>query len=109
MDQYTHHFIRLSDFSTLYAQYAFIDTADYLADDLFIQKQVKAIFGKELGKEGTPYRVVLCKVRKRDEPKFREALMELPNKMLLCGHPDYLNYCDELVKELGFSDARAAK
>ena len=44
--------------------------------------------------------MITCKVRKRDLPRFLEALEELPNKMLLCGHSDYIDYCNRLWESL---------
>lgn len=49
---------------------------------------------------GTPYRVIMCKCRKRDVSAFLAAIRELPNKMLLCGHPDYLTFCADLKKKV---------
>ena len=47
-----------------------------------------------------PYRVIMCKCRKRDVDPFLAAIRELPNKMLLCGHPDYLTFCEDLKKNV---------
>ena len=33
-------------------------------------------------------------------PAFMAAIRELPNKMLLCGHPDYLTFCEDLKKKV---------
>ena len=48
----------------------------------------------------TPYRVIMCKCRKRDVDAFLAAIRELPNKMLLCGYPDYLTFCADLKKNV---------
>ena len=55
-----------------------------------------------------PYVFVICKVRKRDTGKFLEALAKLPNKMLLCGHPDYIDFCHELRAEFDSAAAEEA-
>ena len=47
-----------------------------------------------------PYRVIMCKCRKRDVDAFLAAIRELPNKMLLCGYPDYLTFCADLKKNV---------
>ena len=47
-----------------------------------------------------PYRVIMCKCRKRDVDAFLAAIRELPNKMLLCGYPDYLTFCADLKKKI---------
>ena len=48
-------------------------------------------FESEYTKEGSPYRAILCRVRKRDVPEFLAVLEELKKKMLLCGHLDYVS------------------
>ena len=55
-------------------QYVFLDSEDYLADQLF------------------------CKIRKRDEKKFLDALSEMYDKMLLMGYKDYQEVCDNFIR-----------
>lgn len=81
----------IEKFSFFHNYFAIIDTADYLADQLFIKHQVRVRFGLEFVCPDAPYRVIMCKCRKRDVDAFLAAIRELPNKMLLCGYPDYLN------------------
>lgn len=87
------HFIPLKTRSLLFRHYAFVDTKDYLADQLFIQKKVQVSFGCELVCPDSDYCVIFCKLRKRDEANFLTALQKLPSKMLLLGHTDYLDFC----------------
>lgn len=47
-----------------------------------------------------PYRVIICRCRKRDVSSFMAAASELTNKMLLCGHPDYPAFCDDLRQKI---------
>lgn len=86
----------LRRFSLLYEHFAFLDTADYLADSLFIKHEVTVAFGDEYISEDTPYRVIFCKCRKRDVQRFLQALEELTNKMIICGYSDYPKYCQKL-------------
>ena len=88
--QYYQHIDRLS---LRYAYYAFLDTDVYLADQLFIKHQVRVRFREEYVRNDSPYRVIFCQVRKRDRMRFLAAMEELPNKMLLLGHTDYLETC----------------
>ena len=83
-------------FSLLYDHFAYLDVMPYAADRLFVKHQVTVHFGREYGKQGTPYRIILCKVRKRDVGRFREAMAELPDKLRLLGHIDYLEVCRTL-------------
>lgn len=89
----------IEKFSFFHNYFAIIDTADYLADQLFIKHQVRVGFGPEFVCPDAPYRVIMCKCRKRDVDAFLAAIRELPNKMLLCGYPDYLTFCADLKKQ----------
>lgn len=100
MSQHCHHYERMEKFSFRYAYYAFIDLPEYLADGLFVRHKVRVSFGSEFSHPGEQYRMITCKVKKRDLPRFLEALEELPNKMLLCGHTDYIDYCNALWDKL---------
>lgn len=82
--------------SLRYAYYAFLDTDAYLADPIFIKHQVRVRFREEYVRNDSPYRVIFCQVRKRDRMRFLAAMEELPNKMLLLGHTDYLETCCSL-------------
>lgn len=86
----------LEKFSLLYDYYAYFDTKDYLADNLFIKHKVTVHFMQEYAHDGTEYIVILCKCRKRDSAAFCAALQELPKKMLICGHRDYMEFCKEI-------------
>ncbi|MCD8189197.1 MAG: hypothetical protein LUD78_03085 [Clostridiales bacterium] len=91
---------KLDKASLRFYYYAFIDTGEYLADQLFIKHEVKVNFGKEFCKEGANYRVIFCRVKKQDENEFLAALAELNRKMLLLGHIDYPAFCANIKKEL---------
>ena len=87
---------KLSRFSLFYDYFAFLDVEPYAADQLFIQHQVTVHFVREYGKPDTPYRIVLCKVRRRNTDRFHAAMAELPGKLRLLGHADYLEICRRL-------------
>lgn len=94
------NFLSLERRSLSHRFYAYLDSGDYLADGLFIKHQVCVKFLQEYGKDGFSYLMVFCRIRKRDEVAFLNALRELPNKMLLCGHPDYLAQCQQFIKKI---------
>ena len=100
LEESTIHYEKLQKFSLLNSYYAFLDTEEYLADNLFIQHQVTVHFCTEYERPGEPYRVILCRVRKSDEDRFLAALNELPRKMIIFGHTDYLEYCHGLWQKL---------
>ena len=84
------YYTRLQKLSLLNCHYMFFDTEEYLADALFIRHQVTVNFQCEYVAPDGSYLAVFCSVRKKDEDEFLEALRELPDKMLLFGHSDYL-------------------
>lgn len=96
----TTYYQKLNRFSLFNTHFAFLDTEDYLADGLFIKHQVRVYFGDEFVKPGIPYRIIFCHVRKWDEERFRTAMGELPNKMLLCGNVDYLGVCAHIWERM---------
>lgn len=96
----TRNHIAFRQFSFLWNYYAFIDVPANLADQLFIRHRVTVRFGKAMGRRDSEYKIVFCKVRKKDSERFLAALEELPRKMLICGHLDYEEYCDEIFEKL---------
>ena len=94
------NYIRLKTRSPFSRQYMFIDSSEYLADNLFCGHQVPVKFGKEMVNKDTKYVIISCKIHKRYEEQFVEALQELPNKMLLFGHTDYIEYCKKFFDML---------
>lgn len=92
------NFWKLKTFSLLNASYAYVDHSSYLADPLFVQSKVKLKPSCEMVREGSPYRIIFCKVRKKDAERFEEALGGLENKMLLLGHRDYPEVCEKLTR-----------
>ena len=64
----------IEKFSFFHNYFAIIDTADYLADQLFIKHQVRVGFGPEFVCPDAPYCVIMCKCRKRDVDAFLAAI-----------------------------------
>ena len=91
------NFWRMRDFSVFSVPYAYVDHSSYLADTLFVQNKVRLKFKGEYVKSESPYRIIFCKVRKKDTERFEEALERLNNKMLLCGYRDYPEVCSEIA------------
>ncbi len=94
------NYIPMEKLSFRFRYFCFIDTKEYLADALFIKHKVRVCFEQEAEKAGTDYIFVFCKVRKRDVDRFLNALGDLKTKMLLLGHPDYLNYCENVQNRI---------
>ena len=92
------NFWKLADLSILTVPYAYVDHFSYLADNLFVQEKVRVKFKGEFEKEGSPYRIIMCRVSKRDTERFEEALEKLKNKMLVMGYRDYDQVCSNIGK-----------
>ena len=94
------NFLRLGGLSILSVQYMYIDHKNYLADFLLAQNHVSVHFGDEFSREDSPYRIILCKVRRKDTAKFEKSMESLYNKMLLFGHNDYMEFCHDIMEIL---------
>ncbi len=77
-----------------------IDTILIKMAQLNKRKSVLDQMRKQLPKarEDSPYRIIFCKVLKRDVERFEEALGKLKDKMRLLGHRDYPDACSEIAK-----------
>ena len=75
--------------SLRYSYYMYLDVKPYLADQLFARHKVRVWFDEEYVKDGFPYTMILCHVRKKDMPAFLEALEDLKRSMIICGYNDY--------------------
>lgn len=89
---------RMKDFSIFSVSYAYVDHSSYQADQLFVQNKVRMKFKGEYAKAESPYRIVFCKVIKKDADRFEEVLGKLKSKMLLLGYRDYPDFCNEITK-----------
>lgn len=90
------NFWKLGDVSLFTVPYMYIDHNSYLADPLLAEHKISMRFKGEMVKKSSPYRVIFCRVRKRDAVKFEEILEKLTNKMLLLGHTEYPQFCGEI-------------
>ena len=90
------NFWEIKSLSPFTKAYVYLDHVDYLADSLFVQNKITVKFQYDMAKDGSPYGMVFCKVRKRDTGKFAEAMEQLNNKMILLGHKDYPEACAEM-------------
>lgn len=94
------NFLKLNGLSILSVPYMYIDHKDYLADSILSQNHVSIRFGNELVREDSLYRIILCRVRKKDAANFEKSMEIFHNKMLLFGHQDYEKFCDEIMETL---------
>lgn len=91
------NFWKLSGFSLFTIPYYYVDHKSYLADSLFVQRKIVMKYNGEMARPDSPYCIIFCKVLKRDAQKFEDALGKLKDKMLLLGHRDYVDVCNEVA------------
>ena len=94
------NFWKMDDFFPDSLSYAYLDHESYFADKIFMEKGIRVKFIREMHRENAPYRIVFCKVQKRERERMESALKDLENKILLAGYKDYPLYCTELEREL---------
>lgn len=94
------HVIPIKTHSLFFDHFCYLDTKDYMADQLFENAGLKVRFGKEYASPETDYVFVFCKCLKRDRTKFLETIRKLPPKALLLGHKDYLDVCRRVIRTL---------
>lgn len=92
------NYLDLGRFLLIYQRFVFLDTEDYLADQLFIRHRVRVRFGDEYVHPEHPYRFIFCTVRRKDKQRFLDALAEMSDKMTILGHPDYDAFCERWRK-----------
>lgn len=84
----------------LFKQFAYVDTGDYLAEPLFERSRLKIRILGEMKKQGTKYRMILCRIRSSQVSDFLDCMKILERKMLLSGHTDYSDFCADLKHAL---------
>ena len=80
--------------------YVYLDVEELLIVSLLARHQVHVKCEAVMHKDNEKYTMIALKVLKKDEEKFLQALEELKNKMLLCGHRDYVEQAGALILEL---------
>ena len=78
--------------------YAYVDSEDYVLAALLSERGIRTKQITELVKEGFSYHVIICKLRKRDEAVFLEALEALTRMLLVRGETDYPDACREILE-----------
>lgn len=86
--------------SIIKKRYVYVDTKDYKADSIIFGEGIKMKIIKEFHIEGEKYCLIYCKVRKDDSIRFEVAMEKLKDKMLVCGHNDYEEWCENTFNKL---------
>ena len=78
-------------------RFLYIDSDRQMAFSLFNRLHIRPKFDSVWQSRETDYRLVFCKVRKKEADLFRQAMKDLMNKMLLCGDLEYEKFCGEII------------
>lgn len=93
------NFVQLSCVSLRSACFCYMDVKKFKADSIFVRKKMRVKFLRHACNDKNDYVIVVCKILKKDIDNFVEAMTELKNNMLLCGHTDYLDECKTIFGE----------
>ena len=93
-------YLSLEKFSLRYVYCMYLDVKPYLADQLFVRHKVRVRFNGEYVKNGFPYALIVCHIRKKDMAAFNEALKDLKRNMIICGYTDYEAEASALLDDM---------
>ena len=80
--------------------FVYVDTPDYKANSLIEKRGIRVKHLEDAQHEDIPYYICACRIPKKQTGDFLDAMYELQNLMLICGHLDYEEVCGEVRKML---------
>ena len=103
-------YIELDDWMPFRKMFAYMDASDhYRADELLRKYKLKVKFKNEWSSTDGRYRMIFCSVPKKQAQLFKEAMAEMPGRMLLLGYDDYSEYWTKMIESLGDSEVLATQ
>jgi len=97
MNEYiTDNCIKVQCFSPFHYRFIFVDTCDHVSKRLFKASRIRVFHARELAKRGSPFRLIVCYIRKKDLEKFKRLLEILKSNILILGYKDYEMECQRL-------------
>ena len=84
--------------SIINKRYIYIDYNKYAADHIFIENKMRVKFCTEWEKDG--YRIIMVKIKRKDNKKFLKCMMQLDKKMMLLYGTKYIDMKILIFKEL---------
>lgn len=90
------NYIKLKNIFLFSKLYVFLDTADHLYEQVLRNNDIMVSNIKEFYKENSPFRLISCKVKKKDEQDFCREILQIRNKALILGYRDYDNMCRQI-------------
>lgn len=93
----TNGYVKLHTRNPFRQMYAYLDTSDCLADQLFIKEKVRVKFKYDFVHTSGRFLCVFVTCWKKDVESVECALSQLKRKVLLCGHvTDYQDMCQRI-------------
>lgn len=95
------NFWKIKEGRFLYNNYFFVDCDKYLFENLFYEDGIRAKVTHQLVNEENSFRLIICRIKKKDENRFANIMGKLANKMMLCGYPNYADECEYVQSKIG--------
>lgn len=96
------NYLQLYSHSPFSSLFVFVDTIDHLFVRIMGKNGIHLKGVKEFAKEDSPYRLIMCRVRKKDKTTFVESVKQIQNMALLLGYREYTNVCNTLQECTNF-------
>ena len=90
----SNNYVTISKPSDSYQYYAYIDAEDNTAEDIFIQHDIPVEIIKVFLNMCVKYRIVLCRIQKKNKKGFIEAVKEMRDTL----PPDELSFYDKYCR-----------
>jgi hypothetical protein len=74
----------------------YVDTKDHLSERILSDERIPVSRRQEMVKEDSPFRLLICNIRKKDLERFYNVLETLRNNILICGYRGYDEVCELL-------------
>ena len=93
-------FLPIEKFSLFHRYYLFFDTEGHLSIPLFTRHKVRITAARQFRRESFSFVAVLCRIPKKDAPRFTLAMEDLKKSMLITGHGSYQEEVSVLIDEM---------
>lgn len=87
------NYLQLHCYSPFSYFYVFVDTIDHIYERVMSSSGIILKSVKEYVKDGSPFTLISCYVRKKDDPLFCDAVQQIRKKALLLGYREYDEVC----------------
>lgn len=90
------NYLQVDCFWPFFKNYVFVDTVECGYEQILKRNQIRIKILREYIKPDSPFRLVICRVKKKDENIFYNCLEQIRNKALLTGYREYDDICEWL-------------